>query len=203
MSVSKAVEDLLTAFRRLPGVGPKTAQRFVFHLLARDRPSAFQIVDSLRNAAEKVRHCSRCNNFSESPLCSICRSPDRDRTKLCIVETPADLSTFEAAGAYDGLYFVLMGRISPIDGIGPNELGISELLETINSNPISEIILATNITVEGDATANYLTDLLSSSGSKTTQLARGIPVGGELEYMDQGTLVEAFQRRVSISRNSD
>ncbi len=200
MSISKAVENLHDAFRRLPGVGPKTAQRFVFHLLARDRPSAFRIADSLLFAAENVRHCNQCNNFSESESCSICSSPTRDRSKLCIIETPADLATFESTGTYVGLYFVLMGRISPINGIGPNELGIKALIKTLDSNPVKEIILATNITIEGDATAEYLMKLLSKYDLKTTQLARGIPVGGELEYMDKGTLVEAFQRRVSISQ---
>ncbi len=196
MTVSKAVEDLMKAFRRLPGVGPRTAQRFVFQLLARDRHGAAEIASTLRVAVDNVRHCRQCNNFSESEICNICSSPSRDHSQLCIVETPADLASFEDAGAYQGLYFVLMGRISPLDGIGPDDLGIEELLKTLSQHPIKEIILATNITLEGDATADYLTDLLVKRGFTTTRLARGLPLGGELEYMDKGTLIEAFHRRI-------
>ena len=196
MTVSKAVEDLMKAFRRLPGVGPRTAQRFVFQLLARDRHGAAEIASTLRVAVENVRHCRQCNNFSESEFCNICSSPSRDHSQLCIVETPADLASFEDAGAYQGLYFVLMGRISPLDGIGPDDLGIEELLKTLSQHPIKEIILATNITLEGDATADYLTDLLAKRGFTATRLARGLPLGGELEYMDKGTLIEAFHRRI-------
>ena len=196
MTVSKAVEDLMKAFRRLPGVGPRTAQRFVFQLLARDRHGAAEIASTLRVAVDNVRHCRQCNNFSESEFCNICSSPSRDHSQLCIVETPADLASFEDAGAYQGLYFVLMGRISPLDGIGPDDLGIEELLKTLSQHPIKEIILATNITLEGDATADYLTDLLAKRGVTATRLARGLPLGGELEYMDKGTLIEAFHRRI-------
>ena len=196
MTVSKAVEDLMKAFRRLPGVGPRTAQRFVFQLLARDRHGAAEIASTLRVAVDNVRHCRQCNNFSESEICNICSSPSRDHSQLCIVETPADLASFEDAGAYRGLYFVLMGRISPLDGIGPDDLGIEELLKTLSQHPIKEIILATNITLEGDATADYLTDLLAKRGVTATRLARGLPLGGELEYMDKGTLIEAFHRRI-------
>ena len=196
MTVSKAVEDLMKAFRRLPGVGPRTAQRFVFQLLARDRHGAAQIASTLQVAVDNVRHCRQCNNFSESEICNLCSSSSRDHSQLCIVETPADLASFEDAGAYQGLYFVLMGRISPLDGIGPDDLGIEELLKTLSQHPITEIILATNITLEGDATADYLTDLLAKRGFKATRLARGLPLGGELEYMDKGTLIEAFHRRI-------
>ena len=196
MTVSKAVEDLMKAFRRLPGVGPRTAQRFVFQLLARDRHGAAEIASTLQVAVDNVRHCRQCNNFSESEFCNICSSPSRDHSQLCIVETPADLASFEDAGAYQGLYFVLMGRISPLDGIGPDDLGIEELLKTLSQHPIKEIILATNITLEGDATADYLTDLLAKRGVTATRLARGLPLGGELEYMDKGTLIEAFHRRI-------
>lgn len=196
MTVSKAVEDLMKAFRRLPGVGPRTAQRFVFQLLARDRHGAAKIASTLQVAVDNVRHCRQCNNFSESEICNICSSHSRDHSQLCIVETPADLASFEDAGAYQGLYFVLMGRISPLDGIGPDDLGIEELLKTLSQHPIKEIILATNITLEGDATADYLTDLLVKRGFTATRLARGLPLGGELEYMDKGTLIEAFHRRI-------
>lgn len=196
MAVAKAVEDLTKAFRRLPGVGPKTAQRYVFQLLARDRKSATDIANALHSAVNTVRHCKQCNNFSETPICSICNSPARDRTQVCIVETPADLNSFEDAGVYRGLYFVLMGRISPMDGIGPDDLNISELLNVLKANPVKEIILATNITLEGDATADYLCEVIAEQGLTTTRLARGLPLGGELEYMDRGTLIEAFHRRV-------
>ncbi|MDE0310595.1 MAG: recombination mediator RecR [Acidiferrobacterales bacterium] len=196
MTVAKAVDDLTKALRRLPGVGPKTAQRYVFQLLARDRKGATEIVDTLQKAVESVRHCSQCNNFSESPVCSICDSPARDRSQLCIVETPADLNSFEEAGVYQGLYFVLMGKISPMDGIGPDDLNIDELLDVLKSNPVNEIILAMNITLEGDATADYLSERMTEYGCTITRLARGLPLGGELEYMDKGTLIEAFQRRV-------
>ncbi len=196
MTVAKAVDDLTRALRRLPGVGPKTAQRFVFQLLARDRKGATEIADALQKAVESVRHCKQCNNFSESPVCSICNSPARDRSQICVVETPADLNSFEEAGVYRGLYFVLMGKISPMDGIGPDDLNIDELLEVLQSNPVNEIILAMNITLEGDATADYLSERIAEHGYRITRLARGLPMGGELEYMDKGTLIEAFHRRV-------
>ncbi len=196
MAVSKAVEDLTNAFRRLSGVGPKTAQRYTFQLLARNRAAAEEIAAALQFAVANVTHCSRCNNFSESPTCSICSSPSRDDTQLCIVETPADLNSFEDTGVYKGLYFVLMGRISPLDGIGPEDLNIDGLLTTLASHPVKEIIIATNITIEGDATAEFLSALLAKHGYETTRLARGLPLGGELEYMDKGTLIEAFQRRI-------
>lgn len=196
MTVTKAVEDLARAFRRLSGVGPKTAQRYTFQLLARDRAAASEIAAALSFAVDNVTHCKRCNNFSESPSCSICSSPSRDESQLCIVETPADLTSFEETGVYQGLYFVLMGRISPLDGIGPEDLSISELLETLESHSIKEIIIATNSTIEGDATAEYLSTLLAKHGYSTTRLARGLPLGGEIEYMDKGTLIEAYQRRI-------
>ena len=196
MAVSKAVDDLMKAFRRLPGVGSKSAQRMVFQLLARDRVGASMIAEALKFAVENVKHCEQCNNFSEVPVCSICASQKRDRSLLCVVETPADLTSFEDSGVYNGLYFVLMGRISPLDGIGPNEIAVDGLLSRIDERGFSEVILATNSTVEGDATADYLSDVLSMRGLTTTRLARGLPLGGELEYLDKGTLAEAFQRRI-------
>lgn len=196
MAVSKAVDDLMKAFRRLPGVGSKSAQRMVFQLLARDRIGASMIAEALKFAVENVKHCEQCNNFSEIPVCSICASQKRDRSLLCVVETPADLTSFEDSGIYNGLYFVLMGRISPLDGIGPNEIAVDGLLSRIEERGFSEVILATNSTVEGDATADYLSDVLSMRGLTTTRLARGLPLGGELEYLDKGTLAEAFQRRI-------
>ena len=196
MAVSKAVDDLMKAFRRLPGVGSKSAQRMVFQLLARDRIGASMMAEALKFAVENVKHCEQCNNFSEVPVCSICASQKRDRSLLCVVETPADLTSFEDSGVYNGLYFVLMGRISPLDGIGPNEIAVDGLLSRIDERGFSEVILATNSTVEGDATADYLSDVLSMRGLTTTRLARGLPLGGELEYLDKGTLAEAFQRRI-------
>lgn len=196
MAVSKAVDDLMKAFRRLPGVGSKSAQRMVFQLLARDRIGASMIAEALKFAVENVKHCEQCNNFSEVPVCSICASQKRDHSLLCVVETPADLTSFEDSGVYNGLYFVLMGRISPLDGIGPNEIAVDGLLSRIDERGFSEVILATNSTVEGDATADYLSDVLSLRGLTTTRLARGLPLGGELEYLDKGTLAEAFQRRI-------
>ena len=196
MAVAKAVEQLTKAFRRLPGVGPKTAQRYVFQLLARDRRGAVEIANALHEAVESVRHCRQCNNFSESPVCSICDSPDRNSSQICVVETPADLNAFEDAGAFKGRYFVLMGRISPLDGIGPDDLKVDELLDMLETTPVDEIILATNITLEGDATADYLSERMAGRVRKITRLARGLPLGGELEYMDKGTLIEAFLSRV-------
>ena len=196
MTVSKAVEDLMTAFRRLPGVGPKSAQRIVFQLLARDRAGAFQIANALQFAAENVRHCKQCNNFSETPTCRICASTNRDRSILCVLETPADLTAFEASGVYDGLYYILMGRISPINGIGPDDLGVDGLMKTLADNAVKEVILGMNSTVEGEATAEYLGEVLSGKGYSPTLLARGLPVGGELEYLDKRTLAEAYRRRI-------
>ncbi len=196
MKTPQPVEDLLSAFRALPGVGPRTAQRYVFELLARDREAGASLAASLQGALESVRHCRRCNSFSETEICSICASPARDATQLCIVETPADMASFEDSGAYQGLYFVLMGRISPMDGIGPEDLGIRELLALLDTNPIREVVIATNSTIEGDATADYLIDVLAERGLAATRLARGLPYGGELEYLDKSTLVEAFQRRI-------
>ena len=196
MTVSKAVEDLMAALRRLPGVGPKSAQRIVFQLLARDRAGALQIANALQFAAEHVQHCEQCNNFSESTVCRICTSTNRNRSILCVLETPADLTAFEASGIYDGLYYVLMGRISPINGIGPDDLGVEGLMKTLKGNAIKEVILGMNSTVEGEATAEYLCEVLSSKGYSPTLLARGLPVGGELEYLDNRTLAEAFRRRI-------
>ncbi len=196
MAITKAVEDLTRAFRRLSGVGPKTAERYTFQLLARDRQAAAEIATALMFATENVTHCSRCNNFSETATCSLCDSPSRDDSQLCIVETPADLNSFEDTGIYQGLYFVLMGRISPLDGIGPEDLSIDELLNNLDHHPIKEIIIATNSTIEGDTTAEFLSNLLAKHGHRTTRLARGLPLGGELEYMDKGTLIEAYQRRI-------
>jgi len=198
MPDSRSVEQLQLALQRLPGVGPKSAQRMGFHLLERDRDGAFSIAEAIKSALSRVNHCQRCNNFSESDLCTICASARRDNAILCIAETPADVEAIEQASAYKGMYFVLMGHLSPLDGIGPEQLGVSRMLELIQSGDISEVILATNLTLEGEATADYIADLLQPHKVSVTRLARGVPVGGELEYMDAGTLNQAFSDRREI-----
>lgn len=189
----------MQALKRLPGVGPKTAQRMAFHLLERDRSGALEISVALKRAVETVLHCERCNNFSEEQRCPICASPKREPSVLCIVETPADLDSIEEAGVYQGMYFVLMGHLSPIDGIGPEELGIDQLTKLLDSEAIAEVILATNLTVEGEATSDFLGDIVGARSIRVSRLARGLPVGGELEYMDQGTLRQAFEGRRLLS----
>ncbi len=193
----RSIDELKAALRRLPGVGPKSAQRMAFHLLERDREGARQIGEALRRALARVNHCQRCNNFSETPLCPICASLSRDGSRLCIVETPADLDAIEQAGVYQGMFFVLMGHLSPLDNIGPDQLGINALTALVMQGAIDEIILATNLTVEGQATADFLIDLMQSQALsvQVTRLARGLPMGSELEYMDPGTLNQAFHDR--------
>lgn len=198
MPDSRSVEQLQLSLQRLPGVGPKSAQRMAFYLLERDREGAFSISEAIKSALAKVSHCERCNNFSESTLCTICDSPKRSKEILCIAETPADVEAIEQANAYQGMYFVLMGHLSPLDGIGPEQLGIAQMLKLIESGEIKEVILATNLTLEGEATADYIADLLSSRNINLTRLARGVPVGGELEYMDAGTLNQAFTDRRAV-----
>ena len=197
MTDPRAVEGLKKALQRLPGVGPKSAQRMAFHLLERDREGARQIGEAIRHALSRVNHCQRCNNFSESELCMICSAASRDPGLLCVVETPADLDAIEQAGIYRGMYFVLMGHLSPLDDIGPDELGIDQLLSLLDREDIGEVILATNLTLEGQATGDFLLDLLSRRDLNVTRLARGMPMGGELEYMDPGTLDQAFADRRS------
>lgn len=198
MASSPAIESLKQALRRLPGVGPKSAQRMAFHLLERDRDGARQIAETIRNALERVGHCRRCNDFSEEDLCTLCASPRRDHSLLCVVESPADLASIEQSAAYQGLYFVLMGRLSPLDGIGPDELGLQRLEELLGTGEVREVILATNLTVEGEATAHYIGELARARGIRTTRIAYGVPVGGELEYTDRGTLARALTGRREI-----
>lgn len=198
MADPRAVEALKSALRRLPGVGPKSAQRMAFHLLERDREGARQIGEAIGLALSRVEHCQRCNNFSESSRCPICASAKRDASRLCVVETPADLEAIEQAGVYQGMYFVLMGHLSPLDDIGPAQLGIDQLLALVKADPVDEIILATNLTIEGQATADFIIDLMQPTGIRVTRLARGMPMGGELEYLDPGTLNQAFVDRREV-----
>ncbi|MCG6872380.1 MAG: recombination mediator RecR [Gammaproteobacteria bacterium] len=195
MADQRTIEALRRALSRLPGVGPRSAQRMAFHLLERDREGARLIIDTLERALSDVGHCSRCNNFSESEVCEICSSARRDAGLLCVVESPADLEAMEKAGFYQGMYFVLMGRISPLDGVSLDELGVAQLRILLDSGVVQEVILATNLTVEGEATAHALTELLRGRGITVSRLAQGVPAGGELEYLDGVTLEHALSGR--------
>lgn len=190
-----ALEALIEALRCLPGVGPKSAQRMAYHLLQRDRKGAQRLVDTMGHALQSIRHCSRCNTFSEMDVCDRCMSPRRDATQLCVVETPVDMNMMEQTQAYQGLYYVLMGRISPLDGVGARELGLERLLARARDGEVKEVILATNFTNEGEATAHYLTAMLAPHAIHVSRIARGVPVGGELEYVDPGTLAQAMRER--------
>lgn len=192
------LEVLIDALRCLPGVGPKSAQRMAYHLLQRDRSGALALAQALERATANIRHCSKCNNFSEEGICALCSSPKRDSSLLCVVEMPADLLMMEQAQCYRGLYFVLMGRLSPLDGIGAKELHLDRLVKRVSENAC-EVILATNFTVEGDATAHYLATLLQTQRVKVSRIARGLPVGGELEQVDSGTLAQAVLERHEVS----
>ncbi|MGQ0579395.1 MAG: recombination mediator RecR [Betaproteobacteria bacterium] len=195
MKTPSSLEELIEALRCLPGVGPKSAQRMAFHLLQRDHPGALRLGQALEQALSRVHHCEKCNNFTEQAVCELCSSPRRDQTLLCVVETPADLLMMEQAQAYAGLYFVLMGRLSPLDGIGPKDIHLDRLLKRALDGTVKETILATNFTVEGEATAHYAGELLAARGMKVTRIARGLPVGGELEHVDSGTLAQAVIER--------
>jgi recombination protein RecR len=190
-----AVDELIDALRCLPGVGPKSAQRMAFHLLQYDPAGTQRLSAALARVLSSVRRCVRCNTFTEDELCAICASLKRDSALLCIVETPADLATMEQTMAYRGLYFVLMGRLSPLDGVGPRDIGLDRLLARATDGAVTEVVLATNFTNEGEATAHYIGEMLRDRGLKLTRIARGIPVGGELEYVDAGTLAQAFYER--------
>jgi recombination protein RecR len=192
---AKGLEQLVDALRVLPGVGPRSAQRMAYHLLQHDRPGAEQLARALAEALERVRHCAMCNNYTEDEVCALCRSPRRDRSLLCIVETPADLSMVEQTAAYSGMYFVLMGRLSPLDGVGPRDIGLDRLLARVAAGEVAEVILATNFTNEGEATAHYVAEMLRSRNVRVSRIARGVPLGGELEYVDAGTLSQALLDR--------
>jgi len=197
-SLSPNIEQLIEALRCLPGVGPKSAQRMTFHLLERNRDGGQRLADALNNALTHVHHCSRCRILSETELCSRCSDDRRKQDQLCIVEMPSDVLAIEQATHYKGQYFVLSGHLSPLDGIGPDALGIPQLIELFDKGTIQEVILATNPTVEGEATAHYLSQLAHDRDIPVTRLAHGIPLGGELEYIDSGTLSHAFSGRESI-----
>lgn len=204
MNYSPLIDQLVKAFQRLPGVGPKSAQRMVLHFLEKDRDGGRQLAKALEAAIEGVGQCQRCRTLSEEAVCHICSDPKRDQNLLCVVETPADVYAVEQSSSFRGYYFVLMGHLSPIDGIGPDEIGIRDLLNLVSQSEISEVILATNPTVEGETTAYYIaeqlkTPELNKRQLKVSRIAHGIPLGGELEYIDGGTLLHSFAGRQAIS----
>ena len=198
MQHSPHLARLIEALRALPGVGPKSAQRMAFHLLQEGRPGAQVLAESLVGALESVSRCRRCRMLTEGELCAICRAPKRDAALLCAVESPADVVAIETSGSYRGRYFVLMGHLSPLDGIGPEQLGIRELEGLLAEGGVRELILATNSTVEGEATAHYLGEVAARRGIRASRIAHGVPVGGELEYVDGGTLAHALAGRQSV-----
>lgn len=212
MADTHSLELLVQALRRLPGVGVKSAQRMAFHLLQHDRPGALQLARALQHAADHVQHCTLCNTFTEEEVCPTCLDPRRDRTQLCVVESPADQAAMERTGAYKGLYFVLMGKLSPLDGVGPRDIGLQKLFDRVGAGspavdatpteppseeavPVQEVIIATNFTAEGETTAHVIAQALKGYGVQVTRLARGVPVGSELEYVDLGTIAHALVDR--------
>jgi recombination protein RecR len=198
MKTPSTLEELIESLRCLPGVGPKSAQRMAYHLLQRDQPGARRLGNALGLALERIRHCEKCNSFAEEPVCGLCRSPRRDATLLCVVETPGDLLMMEQAQCHQGLYFVLMGSLSPLDGVGPKDIHLDRLIKRAADGTVREVMLATNFTVEGEATAHYIGELLRAKGLKVTRIARGLPVGGELEHVDSGTLAQAVVERREV-----
>jgi recombination protein RecR len=207
MADSNALEGLTEALRRLPGVGVKSAARMAFHLLQNDKPGALQIAKAIEHAVLSVKHCALCNTLTEQDICNTCQNPQRDRSKLCVVETPADQAALERTLAYQGLYYVLMGKLSPLDGVGPHDIGLQTLFDRVlprnaqgehlpaGQCEVKEVILATNFTAEGEATAHVISQALKSRGIQVTRLARGVPVGSELEYVDLGTIAHALVDR--------
>lgn len=193
-----ALEALMEALRILPGVGPKSAQRMAYHLMQHERKGAERLGNALHHALNTLRHCERCNTFCESEICERCQSPRRDNRLLCVVETPVDMNMMEQTHAYSGLYYVLLGRLSPLDGIGPRDLRLEKLLARASDGMVREVILATNFTNEGEATAHYITEMLRPQGIGVSRIARGVPVGGELEFVDSGTLAQALRERRSL-----
>lgn len=195
MDDTSLLQQLVSAFKCLPGVGAKTAQRMAFHLLENDRQAGKQLAYSLSEAIDKVGHCTQCRTFTENDICRICADPSRLETLLCIVESPTDVLAIEQAADYKGLYFVLLGKLSPLDGVGPEDLGLEQLEAVFNKGKIEEVILATNPSVEGEVTAHYISQLAARHTIKTTRIAYGVPIGGELDYVDSGTLSHAFEGR--------
>ena len=193
-----SLSRLIEALRCLPGVGPKSAQRMAFHLLERDPDGAREIAAAVGGAIEKLGHCTRCRMFAEGELCPVCAAPGRDRALLCVVESPADVVAIEQSASFRGCYFVLMGHLSPLDGVGPTEIGIEALERLLGEGEVREVILATNPTVEGEATAHFLAEVVARFGLKASRIAHGVPVGGELEYVDGGTLAHALAGRHSV-----
>ena len=198
MKSPSSLDDLIDALRCLPGVGPKSAQRMAYYLLQRNRPGAQRLTDTLAAALARIRHCRKCNNYTEQEMCALCSSGKRDATLLCVVEMPADLLMMEQTLAYRGLYYVLMGRLSPLDGVGPNELHLDRLMLRADDRVVKEVVLATNFTVEGEATAHFIGEALRIRGLLVTRIARGLPVGGELEHVDSGTLAQAVIERREV-----
>ena len=195
MSDVQSLDTLMEALRRLPGVGIKSAQRMAFHLLQRDHAGALNLAKALESAVNSVRHCQRCHTFTEAEICSICDDAGRDSARLCVVEAPADMAAMERTGAYQGYYYVLMGRLSPLDGVGPKDIGMGQLLQRACDGQVQEVILATSFTAEGEATAHAISEALKSRGILVTRLARGVPIGSELEYVDLGTIAHALVDR--------
>ena len=190
-----ALEQLIDSLRCLPGVGPKSALRMAYHLLQRDRTGAAKLGNSLENALQVLGHCTLCNNFSEADNCPLCESEKREAELLCVIEMPTDLMMMEQTQSYNGMYFVLMGRLSPLDGVGPKEINLDKLIKRAQDGVVKEVILATNYTVEGEATAHYISELLKTRGITVSRIARGLPMGGEIEYVDSGTLSMALLGR--------
>lgn len=191
----KSLEHLVQALRKLPGVGAKSAQRMAYHLLQHDRDGAVHLAQALQSAVQHVQHCELCHTFTEQTICATCADPQRDQTRLCVVETPSDQAVLERTGAYEGLYFVLQGRLNPLDGVGIAELGLTRLMERAGNGVIEEVIIATSFTAEGQATAHVIAQGLSKRGIKSTRIARGVPAGGELEFVDLGTIAHALADR--------
>ncbi len=195
MKSQSSIAALISALQGLPGVGQKSAQRMAYHLLQHDQPAAERLALALQKALAQLRHCERCHTFTESLLCAVCEDTSRDVHQICVLETPADLAALERMGSYRGQYFVLMGRLSPLDGVGANHIGIQALMQRVQDEQLQEVIVATSFTAEGEATAHALNGLLSARGLRVTRLARGVPVGSELEYVDLGTIAHALADR--------
>ncbi len=198
--MSKVLDELIESIKCLPGVGPKSATRMAYYLLQRDPKGARRLANSILNSFELLGKCTSCNNFSESPTCNLCLDPKRNKKILCIIEMPTDLLMFEQTHSFDGMYYILMGRLSPLDGIGPKDLNMGGLYDRCKDKQIEEIIIATNFTKEGDATATYITELLKDLGKKLSRIARGMPSGSEIEYTDSGTLAQAISERKTINQ---